>query len=74
MASAEAAFTVERDLKFTSTLPDAEGDGDTFSVNYHVFTPADGGSGLPVVCVHGLTRNSWDFEYLAAYLATRGKK
>ncbi|ESQ74092.1 alpha/beta fold hydrolase [Asticcacaulis sp. AC402] len=28
-----------------------------------------GGSGMPVLCMHGLTRNSADFEWIAAHLA-----
>ena len=30
-----------------------------------------GGTGMPVLCMHGLTRNSADFEWIAAYLAKR---
>ncbi|ESQ90201.1 alpha/beta hydrolase [Asticcacaulis sp. AC460] len=30
-----------------------------------------GGSGMPVLCMHGLTRNSADFEWIAGHLSTR---
>ncbi|MGP1275169.1 MAG: alpha/beta fold hydrolase [Caulobacterales bacterium] len=38
------------------------------------FYPASGGSGsLPVICLHGLTRNSRDFEGLAPSIAAGGR-
>ena len=33
-----------------------------------------GGTGLPIVCLHGLTRNARDFEALAPWLAARGHR
>ncbi|MBW8882650.1 MAG: alpha/beta hydrolase [Asticcacaulis sp.] len=33
-----------------------------------------GGTGMPVLCMHGLTRNSADFEWIAAHLATALKQ
>lgn len=35
---------------------------------------ADGPARLPVVCLHGLTRNSRDFDALAPWLAARGRR
>lgn len=35
---------------------------------------ADGPSRLPVVCIHGLTRNSRDFEGVAPHLAATGRR
>ena len=29
---------------------------------------------IPVICVHGLTRQGRDFDYLAAYLAATGRR
>lgn len=37
-------------------------------------SPADGPARLPVICLHGLTRNSRDFEVLAPHLAARGRR
>ena len=31
-------------------------------------------SGLPVICLHGLTRNSKDFEYIAPVIAGWGRR
>jgi len=36
--------------------------------------PADGPARLPVICLHGLTRNSRDFEILAPRLAALGRR
>jgi pimeloyl-ACP methyl ester carboxylesterase len=33
------------------------------------YAAAEGEARLPVVCLHGLTRNSRDFEHLAPWLA-----
>jgi pimeloyl-ACP methyl ester carboxylesterase len=35
---------------------------------------ADGAAKLPAVCIHGLTRNSKDFEEVAPYLAATGRR
>jgi pimeloyl-ACP methyl ester carboxylesterase len=35
---------------------------------------ADGRARLPVICIHGLTRNSRDFEDVAPYLAATGRR
>lgn len=37
--------------------------------------PAEGGErGLPVICLHGLTRNAADFEVVAPRMAARGRR
>src|SRR5438105_1585054 len=37
--------------------------------------PAGGGAGrLPVACLHGLTRNSRDFEAVAPWIAAQGRR
>jgi pimeloyl-ACP methyl ester carboxylesterase len=36
--------------------------------------PADGPAKAAVVCIHGLTRNSKDFEVLAPHIASRGRR
>lgn len=38
------------------------------------YTGASGGARLPVVCLHGLTRNSKDFEEIAPRLAQSGRR
>ena len=38
------------------------------------YPAADGASRLPVICIHGLTRNSRDFEELAPLLAASGRR
>lgn len=35
---------------------------------------ADGEARLPVICIHGLTRNSRDFEDVASYIAATGRR
>ncbi len=46
-----------------------------FSLVYHEWLPDDGpGAGLPVFCVHGLTRNGRDFDALAQWLADSGRR
>ena len=44
---------------------------DLFSRDY---AGADGAARLPVLCLHGLTRNSADFEDLAPWIAARGRR
>ena len=36
--------------------------------------PASGPAKLPVICIHGLTRNSRDFEVLAPLIAAQGRR
>lgn len=38
------------------------------------FAPAPGPTRAPVVCLHGLTRNSRDFEVLAPHIAAQGRR
>lgn len=38
------------------------------------YAPADGPARLPVVAIHGLTRNSADFEVIAALIAASGRR
>lgn len=38
------------------------------------YAPASGPAKLPVLCLHGLTRNSADFEDLAPWIAARGRR
>lgn len=38
------------------------------------YAPADGERALPVVCLHGLTRNSADFDDVAPWIAARGRR
>jgi pimeloyl-ACP methyl ester carboxylesterase len=38
------------------------------------YAGGEGDARLPVVCIHGLTRNSADFEELAPWIAARGRR
>ena len=38
------------------------------------YAPADGPARTPVVCLHGLTRNSRDFEVIAPHMAAAGRR
>jgi pimeloyl-ACP methyl ester carboxylesterase len=38
------------------------------------YAPAPGEARLPVICLHGLTRNARDFEDLAPHLAAQGRR
>jgi pimeloyl-ACP methyl ester carboxylesterase len=38
------------------------------------YAPHSGPARLPVICIHGLTRNSADFEELAPWIATLGRR
>ena len=38
------------------------------------YPPADGPARLPVICLHGLTRNAADFETVAPWIAARGRR
>jgi pimeloyl-ACP methyl ester carboxylesterase len=46
---------------------------DGLSLYYRDY-PAAGSSRLPVLCLHGLTRNSRDFEKLAPWVQSRGRR
>jgi pimeloyl-ACP methyl ester carboxylesterase len=54
------------DLFFTST--------DGLRLYARDYPAAAGPARLPVVCIHGLTRNSADFEDIAPWLAGRGRR
>jgi pimeloyl-ACP methyl ester carboxylesterase len=54
------------DRTWTST------DGLTLYARDHA--PASGPAKLPVICIHGLTRNSRDFEVVAPRIATHGRR
>lgn len=38
------------------------------------YAPASGPARLPVICIHGLTRNSADFDELAPWIAAQGRR
>src|SRR4051812_22143766 len=38
------------------------------------YAPASGEAKLPVICIHGLTRNAADFETVAPWMAARGRR
>jgi len=38
------------------------------------YPAADGSARLPVICLHGLTRNARDFDALAPWIAARGRR
>ena len=38
------------------------------------YAPCSGEAKLPVVCIHGLTRNAADFETVAPWMAARGRR
>ncbi|UGQ46330.1 alpha/beta fold hydrolase [Massilia endophytica] len=38
------------------------------------YAPASGPAHLPVICIHGLTRNSSDFEDVAPWIAAQGRR
>ena len=47
---------------------------DGLSLYARDYAPAGDGDRLPVICLHGLTRNSADFEDLAPWLASLGRR
>ncbi|MET0858197.1 MAG: alpha/beta hydrolase [Telluria sp.] len=38
------------------------------------YAPASGPARLPVICIHGLTRNATDFDELAPWIAAQGRR
>jgi pimeloyl-ACP methyl ester carboxylesterase len=38
------------------------------------YAPASGAARLPVICIHGLTRNCSDFDELAPWIASQGRR
>jgi pimeloyl-ACP methyl ester carboxylesterase len=47
---------------------------DGLSIYFRDYTPLAPATGLPVLCLHGLTRNSKDFEVLAPRIAALGRR
>ena len=47
---------------------------DGLTLHARDYAPASGEARLPVVCIHGLTRNAADFETVAPWMATRGRR
>jgi len=47
---------------------------DGLSLYARDYPGADGPARLPVVCIHGLTRNSADFDHIAARIAATGRR
>lgn len=47
---------------------------DGLSLYARDYAPADGPARLPVIAIHGLTRNSADFEVIAALIAQSGRR
>ena len=47
---------------------------DGLSLYARDYAAAAGDALLPVVCLHGLTRNSRDFEFIAPHMAERGRR
>ena len=47
---------------------------DGLSLHARDYAAADGKARLPVICLHGLTRNARDFDALAPWIAARGRR
>ena len=47
---------------------------DGLSLYARDYAPADGPTRLPVIAIHGLTRNSADFEVIAPLIAASGRR
>ena len=47
---------------------------DGLALHARDYPAADGAARLPVICLHGLTRNARDFERLAPWLAAMGRR
>ncbi|NIJ08401.1 pimeloyl-ACP methyl ester carboxylesterase [Sphingomonas vulcanisoli] len=47
---------------------------DGLTLHAYEYAAADGPEKLPVICVHGLTRNGRDFDALAPWIAARGRR
>jgi pimeloyl-ACP methyl ester carboxylesterase len=52
------------------TWPSAEG----LTLHARDYPAAEGPARLPVICLHGLTRNARDFDALAPWIAARGRR
>jgi pimeloyl-ACP methyl ester carboxylesterase len=58
--------SIHTDLSFTST--------DGLTLYARDYPAHSGPAKLPVVCIHGLTRNSSDFDELAPWIASQGRR
>lgn len=47
---------------------------DGLALNARDYAPSSGPARLPVICLHGLTRNAADFEVIAPWIAARGRR
>ena len=47
---------------------------DGLTLHVRDYAPSGGEAKLPVVCIHGLTRNAADFETVAPWMAARGRR
>ena len=48
--------------------------GDGLTLLARDYAGAEGPARLPAICVHGLTRNSKDFEEAAPWIAAQGRR
>jgi pimeloyl-ACP methyl ester carboxylesterase len=48
--------------------------GEGLPLHARDYVPVGEAAGLPVICIHGLTRNARDFEDLAPLIAARGRR
>jgi pimeloyl-ACP methyl ester carboxylesterase len=48
--------------------------GDGLTLHARDYPAAEGPARLPVICLHGLTRNARDFDALAPWIAARGRR
>jgi len=48
--------------------------GDGLTLHARDYAAAEGGALLPVICLHGLTRNARDFDMLAPWIAARQRR
>ena len=48
--------------------------GDGLRLHAREYAPPDVEGGLPVICLHGLTRNARDFDALAPWIVARGRR
>lgn len=61
-----ANLSTYSEIRFTST--------DGLRLFARDYPPASGPARLPVICIHGLTRNSADFEEVAPWIASQGRR
>ncbi|UUZ49544.1 hypothetical protein LP420_04495 [Massilia sp. B-10] len=62
----EPSVSTYADLSFTST--------DGLALYARDYPAHSGPAKLPVICLHGLTRNSADFDELAPWIAAQGRQ